>query len=518
MSIGGERPDKWAVRDDLRALTRTEFDALLSTLTESLTTADLGPERRVAVYAENSVETAVVHLAAVVAGCSAVPVNFHLTADEVAYILGDSGARVLFVGPETAERGLVAARSSGVPVVAGWRSGGTVVPWTDWAPPGESPPGPVPRRPGGFTPGSVAPRPTLVYTSGTTGFPKGTELPPALFPRTETVAGHLAMLRTSTFGTYGPHLVVAPMYHVAPLVCALRAMAGGMPVALLDTFDAERTLAAVEAWRIATAVMVPTHFIRLLRLPPEVRKRYDTSSLRQVLHTGASCPVPVKQKMIDWWGPVLDEVYGASEVGTTCSIDSQGWLAHPGSVGRPVPPFEAVVVDDAGNELPAGTEGRLYFRDGSGRGVVYHNDPARSAAAHLAPGVFTLGEVGYVDEDGYVYITDRFSDMVVSGGVNIYPAEAEQVLAGHPDVIDVACIGVAEPEMGEQLIALVVPLDPAAPPDPDELIAYCRQRLASYKCPRSVTLVDSVGRTPLGKVNKRALREAMQRRWSRSSP
>jgi len=252
--------------------------------------------------------------------------------------------------------------------------------------------------------------------------------------------------------------------------------------------------------------MVPTHFVRLLALPAEVREKYDVSSMTFVSHTGAKCPLDVKRAMIDWWGPVFTEAYGASEVGTTCGIDSDEWLAHPGSVGQAREPFEALILDEGGAELPAGTEGRLYFRDTTGRGIIYHNDPEKTAAAHVAPGVFTLGEIGYMDADGYVYITDRFSDMIVSGGTNIYPAEAEQVLVEHPDVADVACIGVPDPVMGESLKALVVLRDPSRPADADAMIAWCRERLSHYKCPRTLDVVADLGRNTMGKINKRKLR------------
>jgi long-chain acyl-CoA synthetase len=237
-----------------------------------------------------------------------------------------------------------------------------------------------------------------------------------------------------------------------------------------------------------------------------VRAKYDVSSVKWVGHTGAACPVDVKRRMIEWWGPVFFDAYGATEVGTTCMITSEEWLEHPGSVGRAIPPFTAIVVDDEGNEVPANTEGRIYFEDSTGRGVVYPSDPQKTADAHLRPGVFTLGEIGYLDDDGYVYITDRFSDLIVSGGVNIYPAEAEQVLIEHPAVADVAVIGVPHAEMGEAVKALVVPADPGSPPAEADLVAYCRERLAGYKCPRSIDIVDTVGRTAMGKVNKRALR------------
>jgi long-chain acyl-CoA synthetase len=209
--------------------------------------------------------------------------------------------------------------------------------------------------------------------------------------------------------------------------------------------------------------------------------------------------------MIEWWGPIFTESYGATEVGTTCSISSEEWLAHPGSVGRAAAPFTALILDDEGSDQPPGTEGRLFFRDATGRGIVYPNDPEKTTAANPEPGLFTLGEIGYIDEDGYVFVTDRGSDMVVSGGANIYPAEAEQVLVQHPEVLDVACIGIPHPEMGEELKALVIPLDPRHAPDPTDLIAYCRARLSHYKCPRSAELVADLGRTAMGKIDKRAL-------------
>jgi len=286
----------------------------------------------------------------------------------------------------------------------------------------------------------------------------------------------------------------------------VRLLAGGIPVVVLGRFDPEATLAAIARYRVETSVMVPTHFVRLLTVAPEVRDRYDLTSLRLVVHTGSACPNDVKRRMIEWWGPVLFEAYGATEVGTTCMITSAEWLEHPGSVGRAVAPFEVLVLDDAGEPVPAGTEGRLCFRDTTGRGVVYHNDPEKSAAAHVAPGVFTLGEIGYVDADGYVFITDRFSDMVVSGGVNLYPAETEAALIEHPDVDDVAVIGVPDAEMGEALKALVVPADPARPPSDAELLAFCRERIAHHKCPRSIDVVTTLHRSAMGKLNKRELR------------
>jgi long-chain acyl-CoA synthetase len=227
-----------------------------------------------------------------------------------------------------------------------------------------------------------------------------------------------------------------------------------------------------------------------------------------VIHTGAACPTEVKRAMIDWWGPVLSEAYGGSESGTVCAIESSDWLARPGSVGRPVAGFEALILDDAGRPLPPGGEGALWFRDLTGRGVRYHGVPDHGVQNHGGPepGLFTLGEIGRIDADGFVYITDRHSDMVVSGGVNLYPAEAEMALARHPAVADVAVIGIPHADMGEALHALVVPVRDMARPTPGDLDAFCRERLAAPKCPRSYELVETVGRNSMGKVDKRALR------------
>ena len=497
--LAADRPDEVALRDSARSLGWAEVDATLRSAAAALLAADLGAERRVAVFAQNSAETVLAHLAGLLGGASTVPVNYHLTAEELAYILKDSGAKLLLVGPETRDAGVEAAREAGVPTVVGWRCEGAngVVPFEEWIAAHEDTEPPT----------SHAPLPNLMYTSGPTGFPKGVELPPTMFAGGASIEEHLARLAKSPFCQVGTHLVVGPLYHTGPLG-AVRILAGGVPVVVLGKFDAEGTLAAIDAQRVESTVMVPTHFIRLLTVDDASRAKYDVSSLKLVFHTGAACPVDVKQAMLDWWGPVIYEAYGATEVGTTCSIGPEDWLAHPGSVGRPAPPFEVRVVDDEGEPLPAGQEGRLYFEDTSGRGVVYHRDAEKSAAAHLRPGVFTLGEIGYVDDDGFVYITDRFSDMIVSGGVNIYPAEAERILVQHPGVDDVACIGVPHPEMGEALLALVVPRDPAAPPEPEDVVSFCRERLSHYKCPRRVEVVRDIGRSAMGKVNKKKLRAA----------
>lgn len=496
-------PTGFALVDGGRELTWAEVDDALNRCANLLLDADrrgdLGPEHRIAVFAENAAETALAHLGGLLAGASSVPVNFHLTASEAAYILSDSGTRVLFVGPETVERGVEAARDAGVPLVIGWGCEGVegVQDWEAWLATGATT----------DPPDDVVPRPNLLYTSGTTGLPKGTELPPTMFAGGTNMAEHLDALAKGGFSGFGTHLVVGPMYHTGPL-SGMRLLCAGIPSVILAKFDPEATLAAIDRYKTESSVMVPTHFVRLLALPDEVKAKYDVSSMKMLAHTGAKCPVEVKAAMIEWFGPVFRDAYGATEVGTVCTITSEEWLEHQGSVGRSVPPFTAVVLDEDMNEVPPNTEGRLFFRDATGRGIVYPNDPEKTAASNPEPGLFTLGEIGYMDAEGYVYITDRFSDMVVSGGVNIYPAEAEQLLIDHPAVADVACIGVPHPDMGEMLVALVMPADPSSPPDPTELSEWLRARLSHYKCPREYHLVDDLLRTTMGKINKRRLRDA----------
>jgi acyl-CoA synthetase (AMP-forming)/AMP-acid ligase II len=454
-------------------------------------TAGADRTRRVAVFAENSAEAVVAHLGGLRSGASVVAVNSHLEAPEAAYQLATGDVALVLAGPGTAARARAAAAEAGGCEVRAWGEPA----WDRWL--GSAPAGPPPD--------DEAIVPNLLFTSGTTGRPKATHLPPNVFPPRASWRDFVEATRANRFVGLGRHLVVAPLHHTGPLN-AVRALAAGTPIGILPRFDAARTLEAMAAWAVATTTVVPTHLSRLLALPDEVRAGFDPGRLRLVFLTGAACPVDVMRRMIDWWGPVFLEAYGATEVGVTASITSAEWLEHPGSVGRSVAPYTAVVVDEDGRPVPVGEEGRLYFRDATGRGIVYEGDPERTAAAHLEPGVFTLGEIGRVDADGYVYVTDRFSDMVVTGGVNVYPAEMEQVLVAHPEVADVAGIGLPHPDLGEQLVALVVPADPAHPPSVDDLKAWCEARLSRFKCPRRIDLVADLGRNPLGKLDKRALR------------
>ncbi|MFC5751611.1 AMP-binding protein [Actinomadura rugatobispora] len=448
---------------------------------------------RAAVIGANEVRTLVAHLAAALAGVSSVAVNARLRPQEVEYILRDSGSTVCVVPASRYADLFPVAERAGCRTVVSDVSGATA--WQELVESGApdwDPHAPV--------------EPLVLYTSGTSGFPKGTHSRWAARPEPD-VGRHLDSVRAGMAAVPdGPHLVAGPLHHNGPLM-GLRSLLMGRPVVILPKFTAEAALAAIERHRIASTVMVPTHLSRMLALPEDLRRRYDVGSVAHLVLTGAPCPQEVKRAFIDWFGPVVSEAYGGSESGTVCMIGSEEWLRKPGSVGRPLPRFDVVVVGDDDRPLPAHRTGRLYFRDRTGHGIEYLGDPEKTAAAHLEPGLFCLGDVGHVDGDGYVFVTDRAVDMVLSGGVNVYPAEAERVLRDHPQVEDAAVIGVPDEDMGESLLALVVPVAGRAL-DERALDAYCRGFLASYKCPRSYAFVDSVGRDPMGKVQKKRLRQA----------
>jgi fatty-acyl-CoA synthase len=309
-------------------------------------------------------------------------------------------------------------------------------------------------------------------------------------------------------GTDTVYLSPGPIYHAAPLRWSGAVQALGGTVVMMKRFDPERALAAIEEYHVTHAQFVPTMFIRMLQLPPQVRARYDISSLRVAIHAAAPCPVQVKQQMIDWWGPVLFEYYAGTESNGMTAVDSTTWLTRPGTVGRPILGVIRICADD-GTELPAGQAGGVYFeRDEIP--FAYHNDPAKTRAAQHPqhPAWTTLGDIGYLDEDGFLFLTDRKAFMIISGGVNIYPQETENVLALHPAVYDVAVIGVPDPDMGESVAAFVQPAAGAVPgPELEqEIIAFVKSKIASFKAPRTVHFVERLPRSEAGKLMKAELR------------
>jgi len=344
----------------------------------------------------------------------------------------------------------------------------------------------------------------LLYSSGTTGRPKGIKRPLS--------GGPIDAPASFVGGGFGfperpVYLNPAPLYHAAPLRSCMGIHRGGGTVVVMERFDAEEALRLIERHKVQCAQFVPTHFVRMLKLPREVRERYDLSSLVSAVHAAAPCPVPVKEQMIGWWGPILHEYYAGTEgIGRT-SIDSHEWLTHKGSVGRAVL-GELKICDEDGDSLPPRTEGLVYFANGPA--LSYHNAPEKVAENTNKHGWATLGDVGWVDEEGYLYLTDRKSFMIISGGVNIYPQEIENLLIGHPKVADVAVVGGPHEEMGEQVIAVIQPADWAETGDAlrDELMAFARANLSHVKAPRKLDFMAELPRHPNGKLYKRLIRDA----------
>jgi long-chain acyl-CoA synthetase len=354
----------------------------------------------------------------------------------------------------------------------------------------------------------------MLYSSGTTGRPKGIKPPLPGRDVTEPGDTYVAVFQPMYgFGADTVYLSPAPIYHAAPLRFVGVIHSVGGTVVMMESFDAEAALAAIEKFRVTHSQWVPTMFVRMLKLPADVRGRYDVSSLRVAIHAAAPCPVEVKQAMIDWWGPVLYEYYSATEgIGITF-IDSRQWLAKPGSVGKDGVLGIAHVVGDDGRDLPPGETGVIYF-EREEMSFSYLNDPGKTAAAQHPdhPNWATVGDMGYLDEDHFLYLTDRQSHMIISGGVNIYPREIEDVLTLHPAVYDVAVIGVPDEEMGERVQAVVQLADGPhgttawTPELEEELLELCRSRLARFKCPRGIDVVEQLPRTPTGKLLKHVLR------------
>jgi long-chain acyl-CoA synthetase len=486
-----------ATAADGTGLTFAQLDDESRRLASLLEARGLQPGDTVAILLENIPRYLSAAWGALRAGLRIVPVNWHLSAAEAVYIAGDSGARALITSGTLAPLASEIAASS--PVLATRLViGGPAAGFEDFdaALAASSPQRPA-EEPGGEV---------MFYSSGTTGRPKGIKrtLPPAPFGGEQMLDALLAGLYG--FGRDTVYLCTGPLYHAAPLGWSLGAQGLGGQVVVMPRFDPEACLAMIEQFRVTHVQFVPTMFVRMLKLAPEIRARYDLSSLRGVVHAAAPCPVEVKRAIIGWLGPIVDEYYAASEGNCFFAIGSADWLAHPGSVGRPLLGTPHIL-DDDGAELGAGEVGQIWIE--GPRVFEYHNDPAKTASAYNDRGWSSLGDIGYLDTEGFVYLTDRASHMIIAGGVNIYPQEVENELAMHPAVADVAVIGVPNDDLGEEVKAVVIAADPAAagPGLADELITFCRSRLAHYKCPVSVDFVDELPRLPSGKLLKRQLRD-----------
>jgi fatty-acyl-CoA synthase len=456
----------------------------------------------VALLTDNRPQASEVYWACQRAGLYVTAVNWHLTPAEAAYIVADSGARVLVASAALA--GLAADVRAQAPAVeeALAFGGGAIEGFGDYeAALAAADPVPPADQPRGAD---------LLYSSGTTGRPKG--IKPPLPDRQVTEPGDTYV---AVFGPmYGfdadtVYLSPAPIYHAAPLRFVGTVQSVGGTVVVMESFDAEGALAAIERYRVTHSQWVPTMFVRMLKLPEEVRARYDVSSLRVAIHAAAPCPPEIKKAMIDWWGPVLFEYYASTEGAGITFVDSAAWLARPGTVGHDGVLGTVHVVGEDGEDLPPGEVGVVYFERDE-LPFTYHGDPGATAAAQHPdhPTWTTVGDMGHLDEDRYLYLTDRQSFMIISGGVNVYPREVEDVLVLHPAVADVAVIGVPDEEMGEAVRAVVQPADGVTPSDAlaAELVGHARERLAHYKCPAAVDFAAQLPRTPTGKLRKHVLR------------
>ena len=481
----------------------------------ALASIGVGPGDGVALMLRNDFAFFEAAGAAAQLGAYSVPVNWHFTAEEAGHIISDSGAKVVVTHTDLLSVALKAT-PTGVPVFAvdtppeiaaayqlspadcAIKPG--VKMWDAWI---ES----FPRR----APEAIEPPGVIIYTSGTTGRPKGVKR----VPPTPEQTFALTKLIARAFGFDGVLIgqqaerivtvVTGPMYHSAPNAYGAFSARAGADVILQPRFDPEELLQLIERYRVTHLHMVPTMFVRLLKLPEDVRAKYDLTSLKFVVHAAAPCPVDVKRGMIEWWGPIINEYYGATETGAVVFCTAEEWLAHPGTVGRAQPDVRLVILDDAGKPAPTGEPGDVYVRLTTGSDFTYHGDDEKRRKAER-DGLISVGDIGYVDKDGFLFLCDRRNHMVISGGVNIYPAEIEAQLLNMPGVADCAVFGIPDVEFGEALCA-VVQLQPGASVKEGDVKSYLRDHLAKYKVPKVVEFRAELPREDSGKIFKRKLRD-----------
>lgn len=478
-------------------LTYAELDEAANRYSKVFAAAGLLPGAGLAFCVENRLEFLALVWGAHYAGLRYTAISTRLGAEEISYIVNDCGARAFVTTPHKSDAvDEINATTPDVELrvsiggdVAGHDSLEELAASVD--------PTPLPNRVEGAD---------MLYSSGTTGRPKGVKLPFVETPlgAGEGVDGLMSMLFGVT--TDSVYLSPAPNYHSAPMRFTRAMQRIGGTIVMMERFDPELFLSCVERFNVTFTQLVPTMFVRMLKLDQAVRDRYDMSSLTAAVHAAAPCPIDVKHHMIEWWGPIIHEYYAGTEGNGFVYCNSEGWLAHPGTVGTALLGTVHIVGDD-GEELPVGETGTVYFEGDVS--FEYHNDPEKTKESYLDNGWSTLGDIGRLDDDGYLYLTDRKAFMIISGGVNIYPQEAENALTMHPKVYDVAVFGVPNEDFGEEVKAVIQPVDMAgAGPELErELIAFCREKLADVKCPRSIDFRAELPRHPTGKLYKRLLRD-----------
>ncbi len=494
-----DNPDKPAfiMASSGQVVTRLQLEETANRCAQML--RDLGLEigDNVAIFMENIPGFFEACSAATRAGLLFTPISTHLTTAEVEYIVNDCGAKAFFTS--FAKREVAAQLVDKMPeVTVRLMANGTIEGYESYEDKlAQYPAEPIADEMTGFQ---------MVYSSGTTGRPKGVKLNVEPTPYGDMLDQANLIVALYGLGEDTIYLSPAPLYHTAPLVFANLTLRAGGTVIVMEKFDALESLKLIDKYKATHSQWVPTMFVRMLKLPEEDRQGLDMSSQRIAIHAAAPIPIPVKEQMIDWWGPILFEYYAGTEGNGLCAISSEEWLTHKGSVGRAMMGV-AKILDDNEEELPVGEIGTVYFADGLE--FEYLNDPEKTAGCRTSQGWSTLGDVGYMDKDGYLYLTDRKSNMIISGGVNIYPQESENVLVTHPKVLDVAVLGVPHEEFGEAVKGVVQLRDPADAGEElaRELIEFCRASLAKIKCPVSIDFVQELPRTPTGKLVKRLLKD-----------
>lgn len=494
-AIATHQPERIALWSDHGTMSFAELNAQANRLARRLRTAGLGAGDAVALVCSNRMEFAVVRFATHRAGLRLTPVNWHLSSEEIAYIVENCEAKALFLDTRAAP----AARLQLPALQLKVSIGGELADFLPWH---EALAGMDSADINDAVLGSM-----MLYTSGTTGRPKGVlrTLPSA------ALAGQMQQMLTAVF-QFDPEsghdraLATGPLYHQGPFsLCLTTPLTAGIGVVLMDRWQPEHMLALIDEHRITHAFCVPTMFNRLLALPGETRRRYDMASLRFVIHGAAPCPVETKRRMLEWWGPLIWEMFAGTE-GPGTIVSPQEWIKKPGTVGRAAP-GQVRIQDESGTELPPGQKGQIYLRNPYGSTFSYFKDPPKTEAVHQGD-YFTAGDIGYLDADGYLFITGRSAEVIISGGVNLYPQEIDDVLAQHPAVADVACVGVPNNDLGEEVKALIV-LRPDHRDDEAlhrSLMSFCEQHLARQKWPRSFDVVETLLRSEAGKVLRNELR------------
>lgn len=506
-----EKPDVIALVDEFGETNWTDFNLRVNQLINGLRAAGLETGDTFSVVSGNRREYVEAFAAAAHGGWMLAPVNWHLVAEEVAYVLSDSGSKALLVDARFIELGEAVLQQPDCPnlnalIIMGAGADN------------------FPEETGNFSlyeefladastdePESQSLGGPMFYTSGTTGKPKGVK---SALSQTGAPVETLKMIGDGMSGMLGispggRSLLVGPIYHSAQWAFSFLPLLAGCSIVMRHKFDAAETLRLIDDYEITNTHLVPTQFTRMLRLDEKDKAGFKGDSLNVVWHGAAPCPPQIKRQMIEWWGPVVSEYYGSTEGSIVTTVTAEEWLTKPGTLGKPVPIMEVIVVKDDGSHAAQGESGQLYVRNLMGSDFEYHNDPEKTEKAHLEPGVFTFGDIGYVDEDGYLFMSDRKIDMIISGGVNIYPAEIEAALINHPAVLDAAVFGIPNDEFGEEVkgaVELAAGIEGSATLE-EELIAHCREHLAGFKAPRSIDFEAALPRHPTGKLLKRLLRD-----------